>query len=147
MTSTCPTAFDQALLSGALDHELTQRDAQRVRLHLEDCAACRAVFAEMQQLREVTMTTRVDEPRDIQWDESPRTTVSAVSRRLGWLIALIWLAGTTGFALWQLAISPEDLAPKLIVFGGLFGGALLFASVLLDRLRDARTDRYRGVDR
>ena len=32
--------FDEALISGYLDGELTQGDAQRVRVHLEDCAVC-----------------------------------------------------------------------------------------------------------
>jgi len=145
MTATCPDRFDQTLLSGHLDGELTQGDEQRVRIHLEDCADCRAHYEELKQLREATMTTHLDPPRDLQWDERPRGHLSGLSRGFGWLILIVWAAGTAGFALWQLATEPEAFAEKLIVFGGLFGVGLLFVSILIDRLRSARTDPYREV--
>lgn len=145
MITTCPDRFDQTLLSGHLDGELTQGDEQRVRIHLEDCAECRAHYEEFEQLREATMTTKLDEPRDLQWDERPRGFFSGISRGFGWLILVVWAVGTAGFGLWQLAAEPEALAEKLIVFGGLFGIGLLFVSILVDRLRSARTDRYREV--
>ncbi len=112
-----------------------------------DCAACRTIYEELEQLREVTMTTQLDEPRDLQWDEHLRGPFSSLSRGFGWLILMVWVAGTAGFGLWQLATRPEDLAGKLIVFGGLFGVGLLFTSILIDRLRTAKTDRYREVQK
>lgn len=145
MTSTLPCHFDQTLLSGHLDGELTQADEQRVRIHLEDCTSCRAVYVELEQLREATMTTRLDQPRDLEWDERPRGVFSGLSRGLGWLILIVWGVVTTGFGLWQLATGPENLMEKLIVFGGLSGLALLFVSIIVDRIRAAQTDRYRGV--
>ena len=145
MTSTLPCRFDQTLLSGHLDGELTQADEQRVRIHLEDCTSCRAVYVELEQLREATMTTRLDQPLDLEWNERPRGVFSGLSRGLGWLILTVWVAVTTGFGLWQLATGPENLMEKLIVFGGLSGLALLFVSIIVDRIRAAQTDRYRGV--
>ena len=147
MTAACPDRFDQILLSGYLDGELTQAGAQRVRIHLEDCAACRESYDELRTLREATMTTRLDEPRDVQWDERPTGLFSGLSRGVGWLVLIVWAVGTAGFGLWQLATGPENLAEKLMVFGGLFGVALLFGSILLDRLKTARTDRYREVQK
>jgi len=145
MTPTCPERFDQTLLSGHLDGELTQGDEQRVRIHLEDCAVCRTIYEELEQLREATMTTQLDEPRDLQWDEHPRGLFSSLSRGFGWLILMVWAAGTAGYGLWQLATGPEDVVGKLIVFSGLFGVGLLFTSILIDRMRTAKTDRYREV--
>lgn len=147
MTTTCPTRFDQTLLSGHLDGELTQAARQRVRIHLEDCAACRAAYRELAQLREATMTTRLDEPRDLEWDERPRGPLSALSRGFGWLVLIVWALGTAAFGLWQLATGPDDLAVKIIVFGGLFGVGLLFVSILVDRLRAVRSDPYREVQK
>lgn len=147
MTATCPDRFDQTLLTGSLDGELTQADEQRVRIHLEDCAACRGAYEELMTLREATMTTRLDEPHDLQWDERPKGLFSGLSRGFGWLVLIVWAVGTAGYGLWQLATGPENLAEKLMVFGGLFGFALLFVSILADRLKTARTDRYREVQK
>ena len=39
------------------------------------------------------------------------------------------------------------LTEKLLIFGGLSGAALLFVSVLIDRLAIMRNDPYRRVQR
>ena len=57
MPERCGRNFDEALLTGYLDRVLTQSDEQRVRVHLEDCATCRAAVDDMKRLREVTMST------------------------------------------------------------------------------------------
>jgi predicted anti-sigma-YlaC factor YlaD len=145
MTDRCPTKFDQTLLSGHLDRELTQGEGQRVRLHLEDCAACREELADLARLRQATRTTPFLPPGDDGWDERPRGLPSLLTRRLGWTMVLAWAAVVLAFAVWQLATAPEDLGVKLLVASPTAGVALLFLSVLLDRLRTYKTDRYRRV--
>jgi hypothetical protein len=83
--------------------------------------------------------------KDDQWNEQPVGAAGAATRTLGWLFLVVWLAVCTGYGLWQLAVSPEGLFEKLLVFGGLTGVVLLFVSVLLDRIRRAKTDRYKEV--
>jgi len=143
----CGRRFAEELLSGYLDGALTQGDAQRVRLHLEDCSECRARVHEMSDLREVTMSTRFEVPADDQWDERPRGALSRASRGLGWVLLVAWAVAVAGFALWQLATGPEGLLEKTLVFGGASGAVLLFLSILADRLRTLAGDRYRGVSK
>lgn len=139
--------FDEALLSGYLDGELTQAEEQRVRIYLEDHPEARALFEEMRAMRETARETRFDVPDDLQWDERPRGPGSALSRGLGWLLVVVWLVGLSAFGLWEFFTSPENLLEKLVVVGGIAGFALLFVSILLDRLRDSKTDRYRRVQK
>ena len=61
--------FDETSISGYLDGELTQRDDQRVRLHLEDCAECRAIADGMRKMKEATMMKRKDRIGEVR----PRT--------------------------------------------------------------------------
>lgn len=145
MPERCPIGFDEILLSGYLDRELTQGETQRVRLHLEDCPSCRALLAELTRLREATRTTPFRPPADDQWDERPRGAASFLARRAGWTLIVAWLGAITVFAVWQLARAPEDLWVKVAVFSLAAGPVLLFLSVLADRLRTLRTDRYRRV--
>lgn len=137
--------FDETLLSGYLDGELTQGEAQRVRIQLENDPEARRLYEEMRRMREATMTTGFAVPDDDQWDERPRGGLSLVSRGLGWLVVVVWLVAVSGFALWQLATAPEALWAKLFAFGAVAGFGLLLLSVLLDRLRAAPADRYRRV--
>ncbi len=91
------------------------------------------------------MTTQFHTPPDEQWDERPRGLLSRSSIRLGWLILLLWLVGITGFVIGHVWTGPESLFEKLLVFAGIGGISLLFLSVLLDRIKTMKTDRYREV--
>jgi len=86
-----------------------------------------------------------EKSNDRQWDERPAGMTGAATRTLGWLFLAVWAAGFVGYGLWQLAVSPEGLLEKWLVFGGLTGAVLLFVSVLVDRIRRAKTDRYKEV--
>ena len=147
MSRECQRDFDEALLSGYLDGVLTQRDRQRVRLHLEECESCAQLAEELAENREVTLTTLFQLPEDDQWDEAPRGPLSRLTFGLGWTVLVVWLVGMLGFAAGQLWSGPEALVEKLLVFGGVAGFLLLFLSVLVDRLRTLRTDPYRRIER
>ena len=147
MTDRCPQAFDETMVSGYLDGELTQAAAQKARLHLEDCEHCRKLLEDLRAMRETTLSTEFSTPEDDQWNERPRGTVSLISRGMGWVAMILWLVSVSAYGLWQFSQSSADLFEKLLVFGGLSAFALLFISVALDRISSARTDPYREVER
>jgi len=147
MADRCPASFDETLISGHFDGELTQADEQKVRVHLEDCDHCRTVLDELRTLRETTMSTEFHKPDDSQWNERPQTGASWVARGTGWIVAIVWAVFFAVYALWQFWQESANLIERILVFGGLSGLALLFTSVLLDRLRTARTDPYREVEK
>lgn len=145
----CAALFDEALLSAYLDGELTQEESQPVRLHLEECGACRRLLEQLHELREAAMTTPFPVLDDGQWDERPRGRTSRVLRGAGWGMLLVGVGGLVFTALRELAVEAAGMPlHELGLIVGLGGGALLlFLSVLLDRLRAHKTDRYRRVQR
>jgi hypothetical protein len=147
MAERCPSGFDETLITGYLDRELTQAEEQKARIHLEDCLHCGAVFRDLSRLRETTMETRFVEPTDEQWREHPRGGVSFLARGLGWLLGIVWFLAITGYGVYELWQGSENLWERLLVFGGLIAFVLLLLSVLLDRLHSLKTDRYREVQR
>lgn len=136
--------FDEALISGYVDGELTQGEAQRVRVHLEDCEACRAIAAGLTRLQEATMGSRFQVPQDLQWDESPRGRSSQLLRSAGLVIGLAWLISLFGYLIIELAGS-DDVLGVLLVGGFVLSAGLILASALLDRRLAQQTDRYRRV--
>ncbi len=147
MTRTCERAFDETLLSGYLDHALNQAEAQRIRIHLEDCAECRRLYEELKTLREAARTTTFKEPRESRWPELPKTPLSRFSRSFGWLLLVSWIVVLSGLALYRFLSHATDPLEVFLVLGLPGGFVLLFLSVLLDRLRDFKSDPYREVQR
>lgn len=140
--------FNEALISGFLDGELTQGDQQRVRLHLQSCAACSQIADELREVKEAAMTTEFQVPDDTQWDETPRSGTSRVLLYLGWLLAIVWAVGLVAVLVWQAVTEGESIR-----FGALLGLVplvaigLIILSALIDRLHTRKTDPYRKVQK
>ena len=134
--------FDEELLSGFLDGTLPHRDMQRVRILLEDHPEHRQLLREMRILRETALATRFVPPGDDAWPELPKTRPSRISRTLGWIVLCSWLIAVTGLALWKFLSQTGDPVEIFLVLGLPGAFALLFCSVLIDRLKGLRDDRY-----
>lgn len=146
MSEPCGRTFDEALISGYVDGTLVQGDAQRVQIHLEDCASCRALVDEITAVRETTISSAFATPADHEWPaEAPRSTASRTARRLGWPVLAAWAILVAGVGLLEAWRDADDLLERLILVAGVSGLSLLFLSVLLDRLKARKSDRYNEV--
>ncbi len=136
----------EVLLSGFIDNELTQQERQAVENHLETCQKCREVVEELRRLQRETAKMVIQHPSGRDWEKVEKNLFQTASRSLGWIILVVWSIVTAGYALFQFATSPgEPIIEKILVFGLFLGLGLLFLSVLSERLRESRTDRYKGV--
>lgn len=139
--------IDETLLSGYLDGSLSQLDSQRIRLRLEEDLELQLTFRELSLLREAALSTRFKSPAEIDWPELPQSLPSAYSRLAGWLLVTGWVALLAVIGLGEL-LSGRHGWLEILLFLALPGGlVLLFFSVLLDRLKSLKTDRYCGVQR
>lgn len=139
--------IDEELLSGYLDGALSQRDSQRVRLGLEEDEELRRTFKELRALREAALSTRFAPPPEIDWPELPQSAPARYSRLAGWLLVVGWvlLLGAVGVG---EVLSGHHTWLEIVLFLALPGGlVLLFFSVLLDRLKSLKSDRYCEVER
>ena len=140
--------FDATLLTGYLDGELTQADAQRVRLHLEECCECRAELDEMRALADAMRTTPYVVPVDLQWDEAPRSAPSRVLRATGFAWFVVGVVGVIASVIWGLvADGDSDTIGLLVPIAFVAGALFVIASVLLDRVAIRGSDPYRKVRR
>ena len=136
----------EVLLSGYLDGELTQQERQKVGVYLERDERYREILAELERVKTETERLHYEEPTSGDWKTIEKNLVQDVSRGLGWMILSIWAVAVTSYGLWELAAAPDEpLTSKLLVFGFFLGVALLFCSVLTQRIRESRTDKYKGV--
>jgi anti-sigma factor RsiW len=136
----------EELLSGYLDNELALQQRQLTERHLQECATCQAVLEDLKMLRERTRDLSYEEATRKEWDVVERSILQSLTRSLGWMIIIVWAVVTSGYGMFHFATSPtEPLFEKIVVFGMFLGFGLLFLSVLTQRIREGRTDRYKGV--
>ena len=138
----------EVYLSGYIEQELPQQQDQKVRLHLQECERCQQLLGELRDLKRGTRELRFHEPSRKEWKQMEQKILQNISRGAGWLVLIVWSIVTAGYSLFQLATSPnEPIFEKILVFGLFLGLGLVFLSVLFERLRESRTDRYKGVQK
>jgi anti-sigma factor RsiW len=136
------------LLSAYLDGELTQAAAQRVRIHLEDCAECRAAYAELEKLRRVTAEMKFAGPPEDKMSELEQKLSVQAPRRIGWLLLVAGFAVWAAYAAYLFVVDPKLATFEKLTTGAMvIGLVLLLISVLRQRLLEMPHDRYRGVKR
>lgn len=138
----------ERMLSAYLDEELTQAEAQRVELHLEECASCRTALEEMRRIQQLTARIPFRQPPDAALEAIEQRLSVQAPRRGGWALLLIGIAAWLVYTLVQVLRHPRwPTVPELIAAAVVIGLLLLFVSVLRQRLLERPHDRYRRVKR
>lgn len=89
------------------------------------------------------MKSEIREGEGSRRKERPERKVAWVFIVLGVLILLAWLIYRFISRLQTITISVSSVSFGLIITGGL----ILFISVLVERIREKRTDRYRDIEK
>lgn len=150
----------EPLITGYLDRELTQSDRQRVDLILESCEHCATTYREIKKLREDVRNLSFDQLTNTEKNKMTTKAKNGLGANLGQLLAiagLILVYGIGSFWLsWELITNAkfvetgdaDDKVPLFIRFGIptlISGVGILFFTVLFQRLKAAKTDKYRDV--
>lgn len=140
------------LMMGYLDEELSAEQIRQFEEHLRACKNCKAQLQEFRQLKTITDQMTLIEPEDRLWQQYWDGIYNRVERGIGWIIfsvAAILLIIYGGFkAIEDLITDPTvGLLLKIAMLALLVGLAILFVSVLRERIFFWSKDRYRNVRR
>ena len=135
------------LLSGYVDGELTQQQRQLVSLHCEGCEECRETLSKLRELRQSIGKAQLSEAGEDKWRETMNDSTVQTTRNIGWLMFIAGLLAIAGIGVFGFLFSDEiSVGMKLIIIGVYGGLALLFFSVLRQRLIERKTDKYKDVE-
>ena len=140
------------LMMGYLDEELSAEQIRSFEEHLTACKQCTAQLQEFRQLKAITDQMTLIEPEDRLWHQYWDGIYNRVERGIGWIIfsvAAILLTIYGGFkAIEALITDPTvGLLLKIAMLVLLVGLAILFVSVLRERIFFWSKDRYKNVRR
>lgn len=140
------------LMMGYLDNELTQQQREKFEEHIASHRECAAEFEEFKKLQQITDSLSLAEPEDKIWDQYWSNTYNRLERGIGWVVfsvAAILLLIYGGFKLIEQIVTDPTIG--ILLKGGLLllivGLAILFVSILRERLFIRKKDRYKDVRR
>jgi len=140
------------LLMGYLDNELSNEQRRRLEEHLARCADCAGGLDGFKKLKAMTDEVTLLEPEDRVWRDYWSGIYNRIERGIGWImfsVAAIALIIYGGFrAVEQLIKDPGvEMLLKVGLLALIAGLAILFVSVLRERLYFWKRDRYKDVRR
>jgi hypothetical protein len=135
----------EVLLSAYLDGELDEVETARVEDLIASSPAVRREYQALQRL--VVGTNDVfanrDEPPEAVWDDFLDNVYNRLERKTGWVIFIIGATLLTLYGAYAFVTQPFASAMlKMIIVLPLAGLAVVFWSVLRNRLHTIKTDRY-----
>lgn len=142
MNETCESY--QESLSGLLDGELTPARRAVVEAHLAQCAACTREYEILSRLASGARDALADaEPPEEDLDGFVTGVYNRLERRTGWFLAIAGALAFLAYGMYLFVVEPwAGALLKLLIAAPLAGIVVLFVSVLRQRLRAARHDRY-----
>ena len=140
------------LIMGYLDNELEEQQRRMFEEHLEACPKCAGELQEFRKLKQITDGVTLLEPEDRIWQQYWGNIYNRIERGIGWILlgtAGIGLVIYIGFkAIEELIKDPTvGFLLKVTLLAFIAGIAVLFVSVLRERLYFWKKDRYRNVRR
>ena len=140
------------LMMGYLDNELSDEQKRQFEEHLAGCSECKDELEEFRKLKAITDEVTLVEPEDRIWQDYWDGIYNRIERSIGWIVfsvAAILLIIYAGFKAIEEMIKDPDIEAilKVGLLALIVGLAILFVSVLRERLYFWQRDRYKNVRR
>jgi anti-sigma factor RsiW len=142
---------NMARVSGYLDGELADEEMRGFERDVAADPGLALELERMRAMREVMSTMKLKEFPDQVWDAYVAGTYNRAERRFGWLLFTIGAVILTAGGLYALVVYLIEEPVEWWVLAGLgaliLGLAVLFVSVLRERLFVLKRDPYKEVER
>ena len=140
------------LMMAYLDNEVDDEQRKAFEEHLASCPQCAQELKEFEKLKQLTDNVKLIEPEDRIWQQYWGNVYNRVERGIGWIlfsIAGILLTIYGGFELIEKIIKDQTVGVllKIALLVLIAGLAILFVSVLRERIYFWKKDRYKDVRR
>ena len=135
-----------AKLSGYLDGELTQQEAQKIALLIESDPEYKVLYQELSLMRTEIQSLSLQEQELDHLDKLFAEPVVKMSRIFGLALVAVSVIAIIVFTFYMIFTNPEIGLLEKVLVGGLGAGTLLLlVSVLRQRLISLKTDKYKRV--
>lgn len=137
----------EQLLMKKVDGVISADEQAELDAHLQTCSACRAELEDFLAIKGATDAVTQRIMQDVLANPIRPTATTRAINRLGFVALALVMVVALGWGGWEmLGDGSIPWGVRLGLALGLGAGVLVFANVLVQRLRGIRTDPYRKVD-
>ena len=138
----------KALMMGMIDGELTDAESMKLNNHMIRCSSCREESEQLKGASSKLDGIDIKEPDEGIVDKTWRSPYSKLTKNFGILLVIAgWLIMMIYGAYEFIVTKETESIPKYAFVIILIGIAILFITVLRDRIRSYRNDPYKEVDK
>ena len=135
-------------IQALVDNELPEGEIEAVLAEIEGSYDYRTEYAELLKLRRKLGPGPAQRVSD-EWVERAE---ARVTRRIGRGLGMVLFLGSylvlLGYAIYTMLREPDvPLIVAVLILGVVAGFVVLLATAIADRVRERKTDRYRGIIR
>jgi hypothetical protein len=139
-------------MMGYLDDELDDAQKKTFEQHIESCKDCAAELEQFRKLKNVTDSVKLAEPEDVLWENYWSGVYNRFERGIGWILMSVTGIALIIYGLFKLVEGiikdPNvEMVLKIAILAFIAGLAVLFVSILRERLYFWKKDRYKDVRR
>lgn len=141
---TCDEAKQNCQL--LIDDELNEEEIAPLMGHIESCYKCRDEYIGLLKLKKKLSGIKGPAPEEEWFETLSRRRGRRFAGSTGFILLIVsWLL-LAGFALFTLfSDTGEGLFVKIAVGGAVLSVIILFITALTDRMKESKTDKYKGV--
>ena len=139
-------------MMGLLDNEISEKKKEELLTHIEGCSSCKKVYQKFYFLKKETVKMKFKKLPDIYWDDYWTHVYNRMERSLGWIFVSIGMIVILSYGSYEIMrdffLNPQK--PLIIKIGAgtlAAGMVVLFVSVLREKIRIRKVDKYRSVER
>ncbi|MBN1550956.1 zf-HC2 domain-containing protein [bacterium] len=142
----------QKMIMGYLDGELDPVEIAELETHLNNCDRCRSELESFKQINKVADTTHVFSLEDKFWEGYWAGIYNRLERKLGWFFTvsggLIVFIGIIIWLISDIIFNPaQPIWVRMGIPVSILGLGVLLVSVIRERIRAFRMERYKDVRR
>ena len=126
-----------------IDDEMSSAERETFKKHLDFCSKCKNLLKEMSSLKEVTDSMKIADLPEAVWEKYWSGIYNRIERSVAWFFFILGSLILTGYSIYNIIRDPSlhniiGLGVLLVVIGL----AILFLSVLREKISVNRADRY-----
>ena len=136
------------LLTGFLDKELSPEEMNEVNEHINRCESCRKEYNEMRETMKKLDTLSFDEPEDIILENLWKKPYNKFQKIAGLVMVIGGYLVLMLYAFYEIIRDKSlESIPKISILALIIGFFILLVTVIRERMKTYKVDKYKEIKR